>query len=705
MNLEVDLERLSIAHKAVRAELLAEFSGGCWTGSVSSSPVATAAAVAALVVSHRQCSNIVLPESSADDSQVIEQIVQCDLSELLLEAVHWLAKRQNTDGGWGDCEGAGSDVSATMLVQAAFRLTGIPAKYADLMVRADQFVAAQGGVAGLKREVGPDKSYLASILTACALADMIPWRQVPSLPFEWCSVPSRLQHEIGLMARWGTPLVMAVGLAKFHNDPPRNPLIRFARRRLRKKTLAYLEQLQAADDSFQGSPLSTAFIVMSLASTGCQEHPIVERGVEYLLSSVRADSSWSVAMNFATTNTARAYESLTAGMVEAPYVWHEQQESMAIGSSWPDPATARDTLPDHLPAQAAVAENGLPPESFGDDSSAVREQAIDWLLRTQRTTPCATTSAPAGGWGVSDAPGAEPTTISTACALVALARAWHADAAAHRGRIERAANLGINWLLEMQNDDGGWPTYCKDDNTHPFDGSATDPTAQAMRALAAWQRLWHAQSQRDLPGPRAKMLGWMVAAIEQGLQYLESQQRDDGSFVPMWFGDELQTEDENPVLGTALVLAACGELHCCDSNMAQRAAAWMVASQHSGGGWGPPRAPVDYSEGDRAANMRSWRENDTLAKFCSVEETAAAVSALVPFAAMSPALERSVSRGLAWLASAAEEDRLRRPAIVGFYLSQIWYYERLYPLVFAAGALSRALAATSVAVREPATTS
>lgn len=705
MNLEVDLERLSIAHKSVRAELLAEFGGNCWTGHVSSSPVATAAAVAALVVSHRQCSNIVLPEKSATDSQVIEQLVQCDLSELLLEAVHWLAKRQNDDGGWGDCEGVGSDVSATMLVQAAFRLTGIPAKYADLMMRADQYVESQGGVAGLKREVGPDKSYVASILTACALADMVSWRQVPTLPFEWCSVPSRLQHDMGLMARWGTPLVMAVGLAKFHNDPPRNPITRFARRRLRKKTLAYLEQLQAADDSFQGSPLSTAFIVMSLASTGCQEHPIVERGVEYLLSSVRADSSWSVAMNFATTNTARAYESLTAGMAESPYAWHEQHDTATIGSPWSDTATSRDTLADQMPVHVAVAENGMPHESRADDCSAVREKAIDWLLKTQRTAPCVSTNAPPGGWGVSDAAGAEPNSISTACALVALARAWHADAAAHRGRIERAAQLGINWLLEMQNDDGGWPTYCKDDDMHPFDGSAVDPTAQAMRALAAWQRLWHAESQRAPNGALSKTLGWMVAAIEQGLQYLESQQREDGSFVPMWFGDEYQAEDENPVLGTALVLAACGELHCCNSNLAQRAAGWLVASQHSGGGWGPPRAPVDYSDGDRAANMRSWRENDTLAKFCSVEETAAAVSALVPFAEMSPALERSVTRGLEWLSSAAEEDRLRRPAIVGFYLSQIWYYERLYPLVFAAGALSRALAAMTPAVHATATTS
>ncbi len=90
-------------------------------------------------------------------------------------------------------------------------------------------------------------------------------------------------------------------------------------------------------------------------------------------------------------------------------------------------------------------------------------------------------------------------------------------------------------------------------------------------------------------------------------------------------------------------------------------------------------------------NSRSWRDNDTMAQYCSVEETAAAISALVPLAAKTPGFERAVSRGLNWLANAVEQDGHRGPAIIGFYLPQIWYYERLYPLVFAAGALSQSV--------------
>src|SRR5882757_7679903 len=133
MNLQFDVERLLLAHKSLRAELLADCApSGCWAGKIGSSAVATAAAVSALVVSHRQDSDDALRDAVAGDGQEIEQLVQGDLSELLVQSLHWLGRRQNEDGGWGDCDGAESNIAATMLVQAAFRLTGIPGKYADL---------------------------------------------------------------------------------------------------------------------------------------------------------------------------------------------------------------------------------------------------------------------------------------------------------------------------------------------------------------------------------------------------------------------------------------------------------------------------------------------------------------------------------------------------------------------------------------------
>jgi squalene-hopene/tetraprenyl-beta-curcumene cyclase len=191
------------------------------------------------------------------------------------------------------------------------------------------------------------------------------------------------------------------------------------------------------------------------------------------------------------------------------------------------------------------------------------------------------------------------------------------------------------------------------------------------------------------------------AAIERGWNYLESVQREDGGFIPLWYGNEFQPGDQNPVVGTAQVLLMCHELSRSDWGMANRAARWLLSSQHAGGGWGPPRAPVDYS-GAEKDGFRAWRANEALAKSSSVEETALAVDALIPLAGASQPVAKAVSAGLTWLVNAIEQDAHRHPTAIGFSPSRIWYHERLYPLAFAETALSRALHALAL-VRPAAT--
>jgi squalene-hopene/tetraprenyl-beta-curcumene cyclase len=677
MNLDVDVERLSLAHKAMRAELLSERAAdGHWAGHIGSSPFATAAAVSALVVAHHRDSQHALRESDAGDGQVIEQVVQFDLSELLLQSVHWLARQQNPDGGWGDCEDAHSNIAATMMVQAAFRLTGIPAKYADLMVRADDYVEAEGGLAALRRHCDGDKTLLAAIMANCALAGMVTWRQVPTLQLELACLPTHWRRNIQVFVpRYARPVVLAVGRAKFHHDPPKNPISRLWRQSIWRKSLTLLEQLQAADDSFLASVPLTAFVVMSLGSVGCQEHSTVERGIEFLLSSVRADSSWSNTPNRAVSNTALALNSLASERRES------HRDHAASGATWDDTARPSDTIAEH---------------SFADIAG---ESGVNWLLNCQRNEPNALTEVSVGGWASSDAPGAVPNTSATASVLLALIRSHPRASDAQRERIERAAGRGVVWLMELQNEDGGWATFYRDDALLRRDESGTDVTAQALGALAAWRRDWRADTSNEAKRRWSFIDERAARAIETGWKYLESHQQPDGSFIPLWFGNEHQANQTNPVYGTTQVLLASAEFDRLKSDLSQRAARWLAAAQHSNGGWGPPRAPVDYSDVE-TDNSRTWRENDAMAKLCTVEETSLAISALIALADSNPVASQAVSRGLRWLTAAVEEDAHRRPAIIGFSLAKLWYHERLYPLAFAAGALSQAV--RSVGVETPA---
>jgi squalene-hopene/tetraprenyl-beta-curcumene cyclase len=148
------------------------------------------------------------------------------------------------------------------------------------------------------------------------------------------------------------------------------------------------------------------------------------------------------------------------------------------------------------------------------------------------------------------------------------------------------------------------------------------------------------------------------AAIAAAVRYLRKVQRADGSWVPLWFGNQDHAAEENPVYGTSRVLAGLAEVDAAGvGEMIERGVAFLLKAQRDDGGWG---------EGDG-----------------SIEETALAVTALSACGAAPDAQKRgraSLKRMM---------DRGAEAAPIGFYFAKLWYFERLYPLIFATGALPK----------------
>jgi squalene-hopene/tetraprenyl-beta-curcumene cyclase len=618
------LERLESAYQTARAVLMAERTAeGHWVGELSTSALSTATAVSALALVQKH-------NGSREHDP------------LLSSGLAWLAAHQNADGGWGDTVKSLSNISTTMLCRAAFYVTSATEQYADCLCRTEAHLSERYGktpeelAQAVRRRYGKDRTFSVPILTTCALAGLVSWKEVPPLPFELACLPQAWFRFLRLhVVSYALPALIAIGQAIYHYRPPRNPFTRMVRWLSRKPSLRVLEKIQPSNGGFLEATPLTSFVTLSLASIGLAEHPVVRKAVEFLVNSVRPDGSWPIDTNLATWVTTLSINAL-----------------------------------------AAAGEL---------EQLDQRQQLLQWLLRQQYQERHPYTGADPGGWAWTPLPGGVPDVDDTSGALLALAHlgslalpdrlvdtagasastpveqsARNVFAKFTRPDARQAAALpvatavadGRRWLFALQNRDGGWPTFCRGWGHLPFDRSGPDLTAHALRGLTA--------------GFPAVPRSWLSA----GLAYLARQQRPDGSWLPLWFGNQYAPDEENPTYGTARVLAAYRDLDMMNSDPARRGIAWLLAAQNADGGWGG------------AVGVPS-----------SMEETALAVEVLLDApgadAAGSP-VARAVNKGLAWLVEQVEAGGLEKPTPIGFYFAKLWYFEKSYPAIFTVAALGRA---------------
>ncbi len=106
----------------------------------------------------------------------------------------------------------------------------------------------------------------------------------------------------------------------------------------------------------------------------------------------------------------------------------------------------------------ALEEAGLPP----DHPALVK--AADWLLSKQILGPgdwqVKNKDAEPGGWAFEFRNDFYPDVDDTAFVLMALQRVKYPDEA----RMEAAVRRGMQWLLSMQNRDGGWGAFDRDND-------------------------------------------------------------------------------------------------------------------------------------------------------------------------------------------------------------------------------------------------
>lgn len=579
MNGDAWEQRLRRAEQSVRALLLAaRNSQGHWQGRLSTSALSTATAVMALEQMRRRDSGL-----------------NPVAGPLISAGIRWLAEHRNDDGGWGDTVRSFSNISTTMLANAAFQATDSTAAYESAVRDSQRYIDRAGGVDAVIARYGQDRTFSVPILTHCALAGIVDWDRVTALPFELACLPPRFYAALNLpVVSYALPALIAIGQVRHHFRKPWNPLLAWLRDALIPKSLRVLSRIQPPHGGFLEATPLTSFVTMSLAAKGLHAHPVAQRGLNFLVKSVLPDGSWPIDTNLATWVT-----------------------TLSINAC--------------------------------DGDLDRRENLVEWLLDQQYRTVHPYTNAPPGGWAWTDLPGGVPDADDTPGAILAL---LNLTAGQPRNEtVQEAILTGVSWLEGLQNRDGGWPTFCRGWGALPFDRSSCDITAHCIRAIS--------RAQKELgPIPGAEQ------AVRRGFRYLGRQQRSDGSWLPLWFGNQYVEGEENPVYGTARVLLAYRDTQTLDGLIPKEGLNWLRSAQNADGGWG----------GSRGAPS-------------SVEETSLAVEALVH----ADGIDQEVERGLNWLLDRVERGTVAEPSPIGFYFAKLWYFEELYPLIFALGAIRRAL--------------
>jgi squalene-hopene/tetraprenyl-beta-curcumene cyclase len=285
---------------------------------------------------------------------------------------------------------------------------------------------------------------------------------------------------------------------------------------------------------------------------------------------------------------------------------------LALGHGPDDPLTAReirefsrfeieegDTLRmqpcvspvwDTCIAMVALEEAGLPP----DHPALVK--AADWILSKQILGPgdwqVKNKDAEPGGWAFEFRNDFYPDVDDSAFVLMALQRVNFPEPA----RMEAAVRRGIQWLLSMQNRDGGWAAFDRDNNKKslcniPFadhnamiDPSTADVTARVLECLGRF--------------------GWPAEhpAIQRAVKFLLKDQCEDGSWIGRW--------GVNYVYGTSGVLRALETVSLTAKEYCQRAVSWLRAVQKADGSFGESlrsyNDPSTKDQGNSTASQTAW---------------------------------------------------------------------------------------------------
>jgi squalene-hopene/tetraprenyl-beta-curcumene cyclase len=496
----------------------------------------------------------------------------------------YIRSRQLPDGSWPLYEGGPGNISATVKAYFALKLARTtPA--APEMQRARQWVLTHGG------------AECSNVFTRICLAlfGQVPWRTVPAMLTEIIWLPRWFFFNLSRVSYWSrcviVPLLILFARRPVHRVPPEFGIGEL----FVSKPL----ELVHIDRFVRGLKLKNLFIALDRTlkmMDGLVPAWIRER-------SVRRCEEWTRAHMQGEGGNGGIFPAMANAVMALTELGYDRDDpDLARGikaiedlvlddgsESYVQPCVS--PIWDTCLSLCAVSECGL-----SDRHPAVKS-AIEWLFDKQvfvRGDWAA--NAPdldSGGWAFQFENELYPDVDDTGMVVMALLRA---DAHRHPNW-RRRIGLAVNWVIGMQNSDGGWGAFDIDNhyiylNNIPFadhgalvDPSTADLTARCIEMLA--------------------MLGYdrSFPPIARGLDFLRRDQKEFGGWYGRW--------GVNYVYGTWAVLVALGALgEDPHQPYIRKAVDWLKSIQNTDGGWGEDCNTYDdpslHGCGASTASQTAW---------------------------------------------------------------------------------------------------
>ena len=490
-------------------------------------------------------------------------------------------RRQLSDGGWNIFSGGPSEVNATAKAYFALKLAG-DSPDASHMVRACRRVRELGG---LERTNSFTRLYL-------ALAGVVSWEMVPAIPPELMFLPKWAYINIYEMSSWTRAIV--VPLTILYAKKPCWPV----------PESAHLDELYkdaskatAAFEMRPGISWRNAFLTLDRALKIYERSPWKPGRKR----AVKLAADWMVGHLERSEGLAAIYPAMMNCIFAL----------MALGHSPEHPVTAEqiqefskfeiddgDTIR-LQPCLSPVWDTAIAAFTLlecGTRGKNALTKAADWLLEKQILGPgdwqIKNRDAAPGGWAFEFRNDFYPDVDDTAFVLMALQHVPYPD----RKRMDQAIDLGMKWLVSMQNRDGGWGAFDRDNdrtilNHIPFadhnamlDPSSPDVTARAVECLGRF--------------------GWTPSdpRIQKAVEYLLREQYPNGPWYGRW--------GVNYVYGTSGVLRALAAVGLKNHPAMVKAVEWLRSVQNPDGGFGESCTsyddPSQMARGESTASQTAW---------------------------------------------------------------------------------------------------